>query len=119
MSSKSRPTTEKYREAICAECGREFYRYYTSHNPYCPDCQKEITLERQRNKYVKHDAIVDGNRFKIMKQICTVIYDPLPYLEGGFKPGARLYICEINDMMKMGYIQPGFTFEQEGERRTI
>ena len=120
MSDYSRRPTEKNVEAHCGECGREFYRFYTAtHQRFCPDCQRERTLEKQRNQYVKHDRIVDGNRFKVMKQICTVIHDPLPDVEGGFRPGAKLYICEINDMLKLGYIQPGFTFEQEGERRII
>ena len=120
MNGWGRVPEDKMREATCSECGREYYRHYTNtKSRFCPECQRERTLEKQRNGYIKHDRIVEGNRFTTTKTVCTVIHDPLPELEGGFKPGARLFICEINDMLRLGYIEPGFTFEQEGERRII
>jgi hypothetical protein len=120
VSDYSRRPTIKNVEAHCGECGREFYRFYTAtHQKYCPDCQRERNLENQRRAYIAKGRDCGGERFSKRKGVCTVIYDPLSVEEGGFKPGAKLFVCEINILRGWGFVQKGFTYEQEGERRTI
>ena len=120
MNNWGRPPTDRNVEARCGECGREFYRYYTAtHQKFCPDCQRERTLEKQRTAYIAKGRTCGGERFSKRKGVCTVVYDPLSIDEGGFRPGAKLFVCEINILRNWGYLLPGFTFEQEGERRII
>ena len=116
MNAWGRVPEETMREATCNECGHEYYRYYTNtKSRFCPACQEQRNLDRKKEEYIRHDHDAHNDRFTNRAGVCTVITDP----SGDFKPGAKLFKCEIERMEKLGYVQKGFTYEHKGERRII
>ena len=102
---------------VCPVCDRKYITRWPNISVRCPDCQKIANEERYQESLRKKrefnaDTMHDDATIEI-------VYDPLPWDEGGFKPGAKLAFGHLEDMLKLGGLVTGTQFVRKGKRYQV
>ena len=95
----------------CKECGKEFTPRRIDQE-YCqPNCRYKYNARVRRAK-VKAGHVP---HHKEQEEYYTLISDPLPFSQGGFRKGAKFSKTEINCMLPKRVVYAGTVLEQNGK----
>ncbi len=107
----------------CQNCGAmiENAKY---NQMWCSECKPSMKA--------KYNQQYDSQRYQLRKAGCnaavhkdqtkkltyTILKDPIPLTEGGFRPGVALGVHEVREMIKMNSFQNG-TILKDGKNKYI
>ena len=93
MTRKTNPP----RIVACIDCPAHFKtRARGNRTKRCPECQYKHVKQLQRERYARMKKLHEGKPY-------TLIFDPIPFNEGGFRSGVRFSDEELKTAK--GYIR--------------
>lgn len=99
------------REIQCYICGD--WVMTTAPRTMCQECRDERQAENNRIRYSKRA------RFQVDNRCIKIIFDPLPFDDGGFRVGAEITKTDLDCGMHTRVFTVGTIFLVDGEREVV
>ena len=97
----------------CKECGKEFTKRRDWQKFCCSACQGKYNHRISNAK--KMANYQPKPHHKEQEEYYTLISDPLPFSQGGFRKGAKFSKTEIKHMLPKRVVYAGTVLEQNGK----